>query len=619
MTNYISVRVWDTAGTTTTLVDAFYVLKDTAGPSVAISTPTSSSFPSSLSLIGGTAASLFGVQGTEVSVQQGGGFYWNGFNFLSASPVWMAAAGTTAWSLTPGIGWVNGTTYQVVARSSTTFNLYSTTYATSTFTFDSSTPTVAVTAPPPDSTVSTLASIGGTAADAGGSASGLASVEVRLRRNTDGRWWNWFTNQWVGVAVSTVASGTSSWLVTPSTLLKSGLDSGTSYFIAVRASDNALPANQGDFFAAGSTFTWQDVTAPSAIADLATAAGSTPGHLNLTWTARGDDGATGLVLTGQYRIFYSTDIAAVPSTGTAQVVLSTSLVNPGDAQSRLLTGLNPGVTYYLHVAMADSDGNWSAFSNQATDSAAPAPTDQINGHVVNLSTEGITAVQVDCWDAADVLVATTFTLADGSGTFSIGGLTPGNYKLKVTWTVNGVSSSLWQDGISMGASGVDFVLEINYALATLTGTLGTLTTASVGGGGLGVSSLQSAVSNSNSRVELYQRGRQVSMVQVQPSGRWTIPSLLPGRYSVRAYTGLAYTDFQDVDLAEGEFKTLGFVFDPLPEASVFAFPNPARTSTTIRFVTVLAPLEAQVLIFDIGGHIVREFPGSQITGAAAPP
>ena len=227
-------------------------------------------------------------------------------------------------------------------------------------------------------------------------------------------------------------------------------------------------------------------------------------------------------------------------------------------------------------------------------------------------------MQVDCWDAADVLVATTFTLADGSGTFSIGGLTPGNYKLKVTWTVNGVSSSLWQDGISMGASGVDFVLEINYALATLTGTLGTLTTASVGGGGLGVSSLQSAVSNSNSRVELYQRGRQVSMVQVQPSGRWTIPSLLPGRYSVRAYTGLAYTDFQDVDLAEGEFKTLGFVFDPLPEASVFAFPNPARTSTTIRFVTVLAPLEAQVLIFDIGGNIVREFPGSQINGAAAP-
>ncbi len=619
VTNYISVRTWDTSGTTTTLVDAFYVLKDTAGPSVSISTPTNSSFPSSLGLIGGTAASLFGVQGNEVSVREGAGSYWNGSAFLSASPVWMAATGTTAWSLAPGISWVDGTTYQVVARSSTTFNQYSTTYATATFTFDSSTPTVAVTAPAPDSTVAALASIAGTAADAGGTASGVASVQVQLRRFTDGRWWNWFTDQWAAVAVSTVASGTTSWLVTPSNRLKAGLDSGTSYFIAVRASDNAVPPNQGDFFVSGATFTWQDVTAPGAIADLAATAGSTPGHLNLSWTARGDDGATGLVLTGQYRIFYSTDIAAVPSTATAQVVISTSLVNPGDAQSRLLTGLNPGGTYYLHVAMADSDGNWSVFSNQATNYAAPAPTDQINGHVVNLSTEGITAVQVDCWDSADNFVATTFTLADGSGTFSLGGLSPGNYKLKVTWTVNGVSSSLWQDGIAMGASGVDFVLEINYALATLTGTLGTLTTSSMGGArGLGVSSLQSAVSNSNSRIELYQRGRQVSMVQVQPSGRWTIPSLLPGRYSVRAFTGLAYTDFQDVDLAEGEFKTLGFVFDPLPEATVFAFPNPARTSTTIRFVTVLAPLEAQVLIFDIAGNVVREFPGSQINAAAAP-
>ena len=107
-------------------------------------------------------------------------------------------------------------------------------------------------------------------------------------------------------------------------------------------------------------------------------------------------------------------------------------------------------------------------------------------------------------------------------------------------------------------------------------------------------------------------------MRVAGSGRWVIPSLLPGKYAVRAFTGLSYTAFQDVELAEGEYKTLGFAFDPLPEASVFAFPNPARTVTTIRFVTVLAPLEADILIFDIAGNVVREIPGSQINAAAAP-
>ena len=112
--------------------------------------------------------------------------------------------------------------------------------------------------------------------------------------------------------------------------------------------------------------------------------------------------------------------------------------------------------------------------------------------------------------------------------------------------------------------------------------------------------------------ELFQGGRQVGQVGVKPNGRWTIPNLLPGRYAVRAYTGSGYTDMQDVELLEGEVRTLGFVFNPLPEEAVFAFPNPARTATTIRFMTDLAPLEADINIFDLAGNLVREFPGSAI-------
>jgi hypothetical protein len=176
-----------------------------------------------------------------------------------------------------------------------------------------------------------------------------------------------------------------------------------------------------------------------------------------------------------------------------------------------------------------------------------------------------------------------------------------------------VSSSLTQDNIAMGSSSVDFVLEINYALATLTGTLGALTASSVaGGGGYGVSSYRGAAEFAGSHVELYQKGRQVAKVQVQSAGRWTIPHLLPGQYSVRAYTGLGYTKFQEVTLNEGDIVSLDFAFDPLPSASVFAFPNPARTSTTIRFTSALQPLQADITIFDIGGNLVREIPGDQV-------
>jgi len=56
--------------------------------------------------------------------------------------------------------------------------------------------------------------------------------------------------------------------------------------------------------------------------------GASPGQINLTWTSPGDDGAGGLVLLGQYDIFYSTNSAAVASTTTAQVSFSTAMVTP---------------------------------------------------------------------------------------------------------------------------------------------------------------------------------------------------------------------------------------------------------------------------------------------------
>jgi len=625
VTNYISVRAWDVAGATTTLNNAFYVLKDTVGPTVSISSPSvATGYVAPFGgVVAGAAVGAYPVQGDEVAVLlTGSSLYWNpgAGLFNSATPVWMPAVGQSAWTFNlaaNGISFADGTAYKIVARSSTTFNVYSITYATAAFVFDASTPTVGVQAPVPNSTVSSLPVISGTAADPGASASGVASVEVRLQRFSDGLWWNWFTQAWGGLAVSTVATGTTAWSVTPTPQLQANLLSGASYFVAVRASDNAAPPNQGNFVAQGATFTFSNPTPPSPVADLAAYSGSLPGQIALSWHATGENGGAGIVLSGQYAVFYATYSAATPSTAAAQVLFSTGNVAPGQPSSYTVTGLTAGVTYFLEIALRNTDGNWSAFSNQASTVATPAPLNAILGHVVDVSTRGITGVEVDAWNSAGALVSTAFTLADGSGTYSVGGLAPGTYKLQATWTVNGVTSSVWQDNISMGTVGVDFSLGINYSLATLTGSLASLTTSAARTATTPQALLRPQGGAGSSFIEVVQRGRTITSVGVPPSGRWTVPSLLPGQYSVRAFTGASYTDYQDITLAEGETRQVIFAFNALPDDSVFAYPNPAKDSTTFRFLTPYNSFEAVIDVFDVAGRLVREIPGSAIAAAPA--
>ncbi|MEK7743435.1 MAG: hypothetical protein AAB578_03530, partial [Elusimicrobiota bacterium] len=644
-TNYISVRAWDRAGSTTTLIDAFFVLKDAAGPQVRILAPASS-YRSSLASISGTAADASGIQGVELKLQQNppGGLYWNGTGFSSAGELWFTAQGTAAWSYAPGAVWTDGASYQAVVRSSDAFGNYAGSYATAAFTLDQATPTAGVAIPVPDSTRSSLVQITGTSSDAGAAVSGVSAVEVRLKRLSDGLWWDFGSQApeaWSSMAVSTIPAGTGAWSLSASEALQANLAHQASYFIAVRAVDNAVPANAGDFFAKGSTFTFSDTAAPSAITNLSALTGSSPGQIRLSWSAPGDDGATGMILRGEYRIVYSTQAGAVLSTSTPQVTISTDLVRPGAGQERLLTGLIAGGTYYLGVFLADARdaGNWSALSNGATAMAAPQPLSRISGHVVKVSSEGITAVLLECYDESNALRGTAFTLADGSGTYVVDGLPSGNYKVQASWTAGDITSSVWLDGIPVGSYDIDFVLQINYTLSTLTGTLQSLAVSSARAGmsrasAAGLSAAETARAEDGRRaaaafaaraqsdhyatstVELYQGGRKAVSVPVSPSGRWEITHLLPGKYGVRAFNGVEHTEVQEVEVGEGEVKEVSFVYDPLPTDSVFAFPNPARGQTTIRFVSTLLPLEAQVSIFDIAGNLVREIAGSQMSSPA---
>ncbi len=55
------------------------------------------------------------------------------------------------------------------------------------------------------------------------------------------------------------------------------------------------------------------------------------------------------------------------------------------------------------------------------------------------------------------------------------------------------------------------------------------------------------------------------------------------------------------------------VSDPLPADQVFAFPNPARSQTTIRFMSELPGSEVRVRVFDVSGGLVKEWAGPALT------
>ncbi len=609
-TNYVSMRAWDLAGSTGTSNDVFYILKDVDGSLVSIAAP-GSSHHSALATISGTASDVSGLTGVEVAIQTGAptGFYWSGAAFDQPTRTWLPVTGTDTWSLSPGIAWTDGGSYEVTARSSDTLGNFSTTYATAAFVFDASSPTAGVVFPADGSTINSLPWISGTAGD--GAGSGVGTSQIRLRRISDGQYWNFFGDFWSATEVSTSIAGSTSWAVYPSELLKANLASQASYYAEVRAVDTAVPALTGEFSAASSTFTFSDPNPPAAITNLSSIATLFPGEIDLVWTAPGDDGNSGLIRLGEYRIQYTTQTGVSFTTSSAQVSISTSLVNPGSTELHTLKNLIPGATYLLYIWTEDGEGNWSPLSNGATITAEPVPFSEVKGHVMKVSSEGITAVLMEAYDESGTFLSSAFTLADGSGTYTLNNIPNGNHKIIASWTADGITSSVWIDGILSGTVGVDFFLELSYTLSTLTGTLGSVAAGGSAPQGFMVAAEQEQFKQTT--IELFQNNRQVVTSGVNKVGRWTISNLLPGKYQVRAFNGFEYTQLKDVDLLEGETKDVSFVFDPLPEADVFAFPNPARSQTTIRFTTTLPGLEAQVRIFDLSGTLVRELTGSEMT------
>jgi hypothetical protein len=217
---------------------------------VAITAPTSNQALKQLLKITGTAADNAGGTGIDhVNIQlrrNSDLMWWSGSGWTTkVTPI--TVSGTSSWSKTSGLpsgGDLLDGSYSLWAYAfDKAGNVKSTGLQ---FIVDKTAPTsVAISAPAHRSTIAALTRISGTAADnPGGSA--LASVQLRLRRNSDLLYWN--GTIWQANATFLPAVGTTSWSKT------SGLPGGAnlvdgSYSVWAYAFDRA-----GNFSNATATF-----------------------------------------------------------------------------------------------------------------------------------------------------------------------------------------------------------------------------------------------------------------------------------------------------------------------------------------------------------------------------
>jgi len=140
----------------------------------------------------------------------------------------------------------------------------------------------------------------------------------------------------------------------------SGLAPNTTYYFAIKTADEVPNWSVLSNNVRVST----DNVPPAAIDDLVAFSGENRGELTLRWTATGDDGEIGSA--SYYLIAYDTDTITVANWTQASVWLSPPDPLPaGQVQTFTLTGLQPGLEYWVVIQVFDDAGNGSALSNIA--------------------------------------------------------------------------------------------------------------------------------------------------------------------------------------------------------------------------------------------------------------
>jgi hypothetical protein len=601
VTNYISVRATDAAGNARTVADVFKLLKNTVGPAVTITSPASS-YVSTVTAITGTSVKMneaSAVVSNQVSIQeQTGSLYYDGTAFASAAQVWLGAPGLAAWSYNAStVPFAAGTQYKVFARA-TDINAFVTAspYPNTLFRLDQAAPTVWISTPISPSSVYAFDEVSGTAADTGGA--GLAAVDVYVRRNADGKWWNFSAGNWGDVAIASATTPGAAWGFAPDALLRGALANGQDYFTAAVARDAAAPANTSPFGAAGSTITWRDTQAPEPAAAFRPSTGTAPGRVSLAWVFPGDDGGQLALTYGQFAVQYATWPGAAFSTQAAQVSISTAMVLPGTTRYYTIAGLAPETTYYLALWTKDDADLWSAMSPVGSTLSGESLNDMISGTVKTPGGTGVTGVLVEAISGDGVPSATAYTQDDGLGGFTLAGLADGFYRVQATWIQDGFASSIAKDLIPMGYADANFVLSVDFQLASVTGTL----PLSHPSGFVPAAAAP--------RAQLWQGSRLVAAAAPDAAGRFAIRNLLPGKYTLRVCGEDGAWKTFDLKLAPGQaldIKPLGALLKP---GTVYAYPNPSRAYAIFHAETSVAPARARLAVYAVDGTLVKTAEGA---------
>ena len=190
----VTAQATDSAGNVGTSATNTFTYS-TAAPSVAVTYPVNATtyganwggtISGTAAPSGGATLSSVGVAVENTTISK----WWNGTSFSASSVNYVAATGTTSWSLSlAGSNLVSGDSYSVTAQATDTYGNVGTS-ATKTFTYAATAPSVAVTYPVNATTYGTNwgGTISGTAAPSGGAT--LSSVGVAVENTTTSKWWN---------------------------------------------------------------------------------------------------------------------------------------------------------------------------------------------------------------------------------------------------------------------------------------------------------------------------------------------------------------------------------------------------------------------------------------------
>lgn len=140
-----------------------------------------------------------------------------------------------------------------------------------------------------------------------------------------------------------------------------GLVANVTYYFAMKTSDEVSNTSALSNVPSLATLPAPDVTAPSAISNLALSL-ATASTTTLTWSAPGDDAGVGTATS--YDIRYSTSLITEANWSSApQLSGEPTPALAGTTQTFVASGLNSNTNYYFAVKTADEAGNISSISN----------------------------------------------------------------------------------------------------------------------------------------------------------------------------------------------------------------------------------------------------------------